>query len=314
MEDLFGNIIKEEELILVNIYADEIQKCKHSITGQEWVYTGAAFEVVNDPFLVDLIDARFAKDREGWEGFVDKNNSDIHWADVKNDANKANVALRWLDYLYADCEPSKRKFRFAILGLNMSNLNLKEFADEQQFNSIYNRFFRTMIVKALSRFFGKGVVINQILHEQGQQEDHDYFTWHTQHKLAQDFDISSVKSEIIYLPKSHKDDERSNVVQLVDMLMGIFKDLHLGVDTSTYHTRKSQLIEHRFIQEVIEQRVIRVGYNPNSRFGFSDRFDISLFPKTSSKPDDIERNLNNFYDITKEPLAYYRQFETAQLF
>ena len=314
MIDLFGNEVAENQSIPVNIYADEIQNCVHSVTGEEWLYIGAVFEEVSKPILDDLKAVRYCKNLPGWEKFVDKNNSEIHWTNMKNDANKANIADRWLSYLYDDCVVSRRKFRFAILGINMTNLNLTEFADDQRFNSVYNRFFRTLVTKALGTYYSSGVVVNQIFHEEGQQVHHDYFSWHTNYRLARDLNIQSINKEIYYLPKSHIADERSNIIQLIDMLMGMFKDLHLGVNHDTYHQRKKTLLEHKFVQEVLEQRVIKVGYNPNSSFGYHNRFSISLFPSTSTDIEDSERSKDCFYNLNTEPLSYYKAFDTISLF
>jgi len=314
MTDLFGNEIPEDRLTPVNIYADEIQNCTHSVTGQEWLYIGAAFEEVANPILDDLKAARYCSDLPDWEKYIAQNDGEVHWTNMKNDGRKVNVADRWLSWLYDDCAPGNRKFRFAILGINMSNLNLGEFADEQRFNSVYNRFFRTLVTKALRTFYGDGVIVNQIFHEEGQQEHHEYFTWHTNYRLARDLDIPSIQKEIFYLPKSHRKDERSNIIQVIDMLMGMYKDLHLGVNHDSYHSRKKGLLEHRFIQEVLEQRVIKVGYNPNSRFGYHNRFSVSLFPVVQTDVDDDRRNQDSFYDIANEPLGYYAQYDTKSLF
>lgn len=314
MIDLFGNEISEKDTTLVNIYADEIQNCIHSETGQEWMYMGATFEEARRPLLDDLIAVRYCTHRDNWRDYEAANSADIHWTEIKGDANKFHIASRWLDYLYNDCLPGNRKFRFSILGINMSNLNLDEFADEQRFNSVYNRFFRTMVMRSLQTYFGPGVVIGNIYHEEGQQEHHEYFNWHTHYRLAKDLGIPSKSSSVIFLPKSQRADVRSNNIQLIDMLMGMYKDLHLGVNHGTYSARKNDLLQHKFIQKVLEERVLKVGYNPNSRFGYHNRFSVSLFPNRSSQPQDIERNLDNFYDLKTEPLAYYAQYRTSSLF
>ena len=290
---------------LVNIYADEIQPCVHQLTKQKWMYIGAVFEDVGSDLLDRLLNARYAKHMSGWESRVEQNDTKLHWNELKDVANKKFLAQRWLDFMLNDCGPEYRNLRFSILGINVSNLNLAEFGTEQQFSTIYNRFFRSLVFHAMSMFYGREVTVNQIYHEEGIQEQHKYFTWHTKYRLAQDLGIASINPEIEYLPKDHKKNNLSNYIQLIDMLLGMYKDLHLGVNHETYPAAKAELLEHSFISDVIEARVLRSPNNPNSSYGHHDRFNISLYARNKTDPDDIERKQDNFYDITKESLAYY---------
>ena len=57
--DIFGNSIENPKLdpvvVNVNIYADEIQSVVHSLNGEKWIYTGAIYEIRQNPILPDLI-------------------------------------------------------------------------------------------------------------------------------------------------------------------------------------------------------------------------------------------------------------------
>ena len=310
--DLFGNNVEYNEVEYVNIYADEIQQVKNIVTGEEWLYTAAIYEKINKPVLPDLINYRYRKDLQNWENYVDQNNENVHWVDIRGNKNKKYIIDRWLDYILKDCDPNKRNFNFSILGINTSNLNLDEFGENQVFNNIYNRFFRSMLQFSLKKFFNRGVVVKSIYHEDGQQSTHSYFNWHTVLKLDYDEDLNFCCDSIEFLPKSHRDDKRSNVIQLCDVLLGIFKDLHLGVEKN-YCLDKKDIISSRFTQELLIKRIIREPNNKNSSYGYSNRFHVSLFPKIKSDPGSIVRSMNNYYDISKIDLSYEYNLNQCKL-
>jgi len=304
MLDLFGNNVDESQVRHVTIYADEIQEVKNIVTGETWIYTAAIYERKDRPILKDLINRRYRKDLTDWENYKVQNDTDIHWSKTKNDHNKKHVISRWLEYIFEDCSIENRNFYFSVCGINLSNLNAEEFGEEQNFNNIYNRFFRSMLKYSLKKFFGTGVVVDNIFHEDGQQSDHKYFDWHTVFKLDQDEGLNFACDSIKFLPKSHKKEEKSNIIQLCDVLLGIFKDIHIGVEQKTYHKNKKGILESRFVQELLVNRVIRAPKNKNSRFGYVNRFHVSLFPKVKSNAGSIFRSMNNYYDISKIELGY----------
>ena len=310
MLNLFGETIPEKDAVKVRVYADEIQDIISHVTGERWLYTGAIYENVNKPILGPLLDLRYRKDLPGWEEYRDRNDSEIHWTDIRKEAKKRDVVNRWLSYLYND-SLGERRFYFSILGINLTNLNTNEFGDQQVFNSIYNRFFRSMLKYCLPKYFGKGVVVEDIFHEQGPQQDHAYFDWHTIYKLDQEEDIYLEQKPVYFLPKNHRDDERSNVIQLIDVLLGIHKDLHLGVEMGQYGEIKQSILDHPFINEILIQRVIRNPLNINSKFGYVNRFNISLFPNQRTEVNSIERLKNSYYDTSKVRLEYLHQHQPA---
>jgi hypothetical protein len=304
--DLFGNLIDDSgEVQKVRIYADEIQEVQDMVTGERWLYTGAIYELVNRPILDALEHVRYRKDEKNWRDYKKQNDRQIHWNEIENNNDRKHIIKRWLDWLWQDCAEGKRKFYFSILGINLSNLNLDEFDDGQQFHSIYNRFFRSMLQYCLKKFFGHGVVVADIFHEEGPQSDHKYFDWHTILELDKDEALNFECDEVGFLPKNHRDDRRSNILQLCDVLLGIFKDLHLGVNKATYPANKKELLDHSFVQDLLVKRIIRNPNNPNSRYQYHNRFNISLFPKSSSGPGSYKRRQNNYYDIKNTGLSYF---------
>ena len=316
--DIFGNFTEKPKLdpvpVNVNIYADEIQSVFHSLNDEEWIYTGAIYEIRQSPILPDLIHERYCQDKPNWEQYREKNDTDIHWADLRDDLNKKFVVKRWLDYILKDCFED-RNFRFSLFGINLSNLNQSEFGEQQLFNTIYNRFFRLMLLHSLKTLFNnKTVVVDNIYHERGPQADHEYFDWHTIYRLDQDENLNFSTRNIQFLPKSHRDDRRSNVLELCDVLLGIFKDVHLGIKHDTYPSTKKEILDSEFTQELLIKRLVKNPGNPNSKYRYSDRFNISLFPNKQSEPDTLRRLTNNFYDIRKVFLEYERNPDHPLLF
>ena len=300
--DLFG-----EEIVLkpirVNIYADEIQPMSNQITGEQWMYLGATFEIVDKPILPEIINQRYLRDRKGWEKYQEKNDRIIHWAEIRS-IDQKNICERWLKNTYTDS-----RFYFSVFGINLTNLNINEFGDSNRFNVIYNRFFRANLAFSLKKFFGRGVVVENIYHEYGQQENSEYFDWHTIFRLDQDEHLNFRCSNITFLPKNHKEDERSNMIQLTDVYLGVFKDLHLGLSQEV-KDGKSFRDHKKFLLEIIEPLLKRAVENPdniNSSYKYAKRINISLFPKTKSNKGDLERIMNNFYKPKEISLSYHLQ-------
>jgi hypothetical protein len=313
MFDLFGNQIDPAKAINVNIYADEIWEVENIYSKEKWIYSAAIYEIASKPILDDLMDSRYCKEKENWENYKDKNDIDIHWAEIYNNRNMKFIVERWLKYVYDDCFKDRR-FQFSLMGINLTNLNTKEFDNKQNFNSIYNRFFRSMLKYSLKKFFGSGVVVDHIYHEEGSQQNHDYFDWHTIFKLDQDEKLKFNTEKIEFLPKSHKRDNRSNIIQLCDMLAGIIKDLHLGIIESNKNKNKREILCSPIVKNLIMDRIIRKPKNTNSSYGYVNRFHLSFFPKIRSDPGSINRSMDNYYDASKIELAFEYNPNQAHLF
>lgn len=314
MLDLFGEKINDEkEIIHVNIYSDEIWEVENLVTGDKWIYTVAIYENTRSPILNDLINTRYLKEKEGWQKFKEQNDTNIHWAELRKDKNKKYIIERWLQFIQDDCI-SERKFYFSLLGINITNLNVSEFDDNQTLNSIYNRFYRSMLKSSLKKFFGKGVVVENIYHEEGSQKDHEYFNWHTILKLDEDENLNFNCREITFLPKSHKDDERSNILQLCDVLAGIYKDIHCGLKKTKNTANRIEIIDSKIIKELFIKRTIRNPKNINSSYGYANRFNISFFPKTKSNKGSIDRFGNNYYDTARIDLGIEHNHDQLKLF
>ena len=216
MKDLFGKVHKDKP-IEINIYADEIQSKKCPYTNDKWIYIGIVVEDLSKPLLEDIISERFCNNFDKNSPYYPKNNRVIHWSEI-NDADTKNICKRWFEYIL-NVDKSGKKFYSYILGINDSNLNKNEFDQNDQFNSKYNRFFRSAILYGLKTFFPrKTIIVKKIYHEEGQQQYDEYFPWHCIYKITQKEDnIAFEVARIKFLPKDHKKDEKSNLIQLCDV-------------------------------------------------------------------------------------------------
>ncbi len=308
MRDLFGNEHIQKP-IHVNIYADEIFSKTCPYTKDEWFYIGLIVENLAQPLLKDIIDKRFCGNFDKHSPYYEKNNRIIHWAEMRT-ADCKNICKRWLEYILRPDE-SSQKFYSYILGINNSKLVKKEFDTNDEFNSKYNRFFRSAVLYALKVFFpDKQVIVENIYHEQGTQQNHDYFPWHIIYKLSQnDEKISFNCKEVTFLPKDHKINEHSNIIQLCDIVLGVSTSIIHGIEKSKSSKYREELAD---IYLELFRRIIENPKNQNSRFRYYNRIIISFFPRKKTDPDDVKRLTNQFY--SQRSLYYVEQKSGQQRF
>jgi len=311
MKDLFGNeTIEKPEVIEINIYADEVQEIECPYTKEKWIYIGVVVERLDKPLLDEIISIRYKNNFDINSPYFKKNDRIIHWNEIRG-ADTKNIAERWIEFIL---DPSKSgdKFFAYVLGINLSKLNLEEFDKENTFNSVYNRFFRTAVLYLLkSAFHGKKIIVKNIFHEKGQQENHKFFPWHCIYKIEQEEEnIEFECSEIIFLPKSHREseggDKRSNLIQLCDLFLGLCVRLLHGIGSGNRSHFREELLK-LFLP--LFQRMIDNPENPNSRYQHKGRIMIRFFPKERLSPDDLIARMNNqFY--TKRKIYYLEKSQT----
>jgi hypothetical protein len=293
----------QEKEVRVNIYCDEVQEKVCPYTEEKWIYIGIIVENLENPLLDEIIKERYMNNFDERSPYFAKNNRIIHWVGIK-DADSKNIAKRWIDYIL---DPSKSgdKFYFYALGINVSKLNIENFDTEDIFNSIYNHFFRSALLYALKTFFpNKQIIVENIYHEIGQQEDHEYFPWHCIYKIeTQEPNITFKCSEITFLPKSHREsehgDKRSNLIQLCDLVLGMCVSLLHGINESKKSQYKKELLD-LFLP--LFREMIYEPENINSSYKYSGRVMIRFFPREKTKPNDVKRLMNQFY--TKREIYY----------
>lgn len=300
MKDLFGNEY-EDKPAEIRIFADEIQSKKCPYTNEDWFYIGIVVEDLSNPLLEDIISQRFRGNLNESSPYYEKNNRVIHWSEI-TDIDTKNICKRWFEYILSP--DSIQKFYVYILGINDSKLNKEEFSGKEQFNSKYNRFFRSAILYALKTFFpNKKIIVHNIYHEEGQQKYHKFFPWHSIYKIEKEEEnITFNSNKIKFLPKDHRKDKKSNLIQLCDALMGACTSIIHGIRKSKTSKYREELMD---IVLPLVERMINEPYNKSSRYQHSNRIMIRFFPKGKSAPDDIKRLQNQFY--IKRSLYYEEQ-------
>jgi len=295
----------------VNIYADEVQNRKDPNTGDSWHYIGLIIEDIDCPLLPEITKLRYCNNFDQASPFYAKNDVPVHWVN-NSSADQKNVLTRWLSYI---CNPDQRTwkygeefklkpsvdtFRFYIRGINSTKLNDSEFDASDDFCSKYNRFFRGAVLFALKSYFPKTEInIENIFHEEGPQENNKYFPWHVIYKVGQDPLITVENKEIKFLPKNHQEDEKSNIIQLCDSILGASVNILHGVDSGGRTKNREDLIELFF---PLFERLIREPRNKNSSYKHFGRMGIDFFPREKTDLGDIERYKNHFYK--DRPLQY----------
>lgn len=298
--DLFGNKIKiiEGEPIKVNIYADESMNRKDE-NNCNWHYICIIVERLDNPILQDIIDERFCGNFNQDSQYYSKNNKTIHWTDISS-ADEKNICKRWFEYILSP-DKSGKKFYSYILGLNDSCLQIENFDQNDDFNSKYNRFFRSVILYALKTFFGnKKIIVENIYHEKGQQEHNKYFPWHCIYKIKeQNENIIFKCNQITFLSKDHEINEYSNLIQLCDCVLGVTTSIIHSIQKSNKSKYKEELIE---LYLPLLERLINNPQNKKSRYNYYNRIIVRFFPKENKNISILKKYRNQFY--TQRTLKY----------
>jgi hypothetical protein len=263
-------------------------------------------EDLDHPLLDDIIYERFKGNFDEHSKYYEMNNKIVHWSEITSaDAN--NICKRWFEYIL-NPNRSRKTFYSYILGLNDSHLIRGEFDREDEFNSRYNRFFRSALLYALKTFFsGRNVVVENIFHEEGQQQYHPYFPWHVISKLERDENILFNCDMITFLPKDHKEEVRSNLIQLCDAVLGASTSLIHGIIKSNGSIYREELAS---LYAKLFKRVIDNPQNKNSSYEYYNRIMVSFFPRERTVLGDIGRLTNQFYSTRR--LNYLEQ-QSGQL-
>lgn len=306
-KDLFGNPICDE-VIKINIYADEIQEKRCPYTQEKWFYIGIIVEKLTEPLLDDIIRERYCDNYDKNSPFFKKNDRRIHWSEL-SDADTMNICKRWFNYILNPALSGSKFFSY-ILGINDSKLNREKFNQENLFFSKYNRFFRSAILYALKTFFpNKKIIVANVFHEEGQQKYHDYFPWHCIYKIeSTEKNINFECNEIVFLPKNHRLDKRSNIIQLCDAFMGACTSIIHGIASNKANKFKKQLMDMLL---PLMKKMINEPYRHDEYYNHANRIMIRFFPRKNLPPEDLDKLLlNQFYT---ERSLFYEQLISGQL-
>lgn len=276
--------------IRINLYCDEIEEVNihDPITGDEkWIYIGVLIVPVSlqEKLILTLLNRRCgnrSKLKKAWGDcenqceYHEKNNKEVHYHGCDSH-DIFFIAERWLEFLMQD----RKLTYFYILGIDLGTLDLSYFGDVggyKAFERIYNRFFRTAILKSVKSYFHKyeRIEIYQIIHDVSQLGNSEFFPWHAIYRIGrEDEKIQFLSQEIEFLTSDHRKaaDSRSHLIQYIDIIMGsIFNALHW----SSKNKNKEK------ISLSVDPLLYRLMYSPgnvNSRYQYVGRQSIDFFPK-----------------------------------
>jgi hypothetical protein len=263
--------------------------CDESVSGNnEWIYIGILFvpEPIERALVRNLLNKRCGNSNRtrNWEecGLKckehERNNIEVHFKEIRSgQLGKYLVAKRWVDYFVTETE-----YIFVyILGIDLRKLDRRYFGEEKQEENIYNRFFRTAILKAAKSFFGKyrRIVITEVIHDSSRRkEDHPYFSWHPIFFINQnDEKVHLLGYNIRFLDSDHNkeggNESDSQLIQFIDLILGCTRNC---LDYTSSDNRKTEL--SIAAMELIS-RVIEKPANINSSYRYVGRIKIDFFPK-----------------------------------
>ncbi len=274
--------------ININLYCDEIKESKivDIVNGnQHWIYLGLLIVPVSleDQLINKLCNLRCGnlKNANGW-GLCnplcihhEKNNKEIHYTESKS-ADIYHIARKWVDFASGD---GIMTF-FYILGLNLNNLDYSCFGSHcpsERFEIIYNRFFRTALLKSIKSYFYvyDSIIVENIFHDNGEIENHDYFPWHSIYIVERDDPKITFRTDRIeFIDSDHhtSNNNRSHLIQYIDIIMGsIFNALHW----ESHNEKKENLA---LAIHPLLYRMINTPRNRNSSFNIHNRKCIDFFP------------------------------------
>lgn len=164
--DSFIDKRERNSVIEIEVYSDEILKVRNAVDKSEWTYLGALFVPVEfkKECIIALNNGRCIANHD-WHanqsecthdcGYHEKNNTEIHYADMHRSSARLEIAKNWINFIFNDSCKMHPKFVYLnILGLNLTNMSLKSFGDHSDHDlTIYNRFYRTNLIGGINYFF-----------------------------------------------------------------------------------------------------------------------------------------------------------------
>lgn len=280
--NLFGHKSEVHSSIRLKLFCDESGS-------KDWLYIGVLIvpEKIESLILQDLLNKRCGnpEGNKAWGKCFPEcnrhshNNTEVHYVEVEKSRDKYFVATRWLDYLLCDID----KIYFYILGIDKKKLDMSQFGDKDKSANVYNRFFRTAILKSVKSYFHKykSVIITSIYHDDNTSlETNAYFPWHSIFSIANKDDKVSFKCNAVeFIDSNHRtsNNNYSHFIQLIDLLLGCVNNC---LDHTSTNKNKEALAEKCL---PLIERLIEKPNNRNSRYKYVGRQKIDFFPKHDLK-------------------------------
>ena len=155
----------------------------------------------------------------------------------------------------------------------------KSYFGNRPIQNIYNRFFRTAILKSVKLYFHKytSIVIEQIFHDSSRGLETDtHFPWHSIFYIdSRDDKVSFGYGEIEFIDSDHKKSGNpySHFIQFIDLLLGC---VHNCLDYTSRNPDKEALAVKSL--DLIG-RLVEKPNNKNSAYKYFGRQKIEFFPQ-----------------------------------
>jgi len=308
--------IENDNRINLEIYSDEIKRVKMESDGSTWMYLGALFLPigVKGYYLKLLNNQRCIKNRD-WQqdedlckhpcGYHEKNDTEVHYKELHRSNARFRIAENWIKNIICRVPVGyNRKLYINILGLNLSNMDLQLFGNDNHRDMIiYNRFYRTLLLGGMNYFFKNyKVAINKIYHDKGEQSTDKLFPWHSIHRIGIENErVTNLPRTIEFIDSDHRESKKqeSNFIQLLDLVLGAtFCCLHNPSETE-YKRKIGRAFEPTLAKLLDRQKA------PNSSAWFGEyyrseykrTYQVSFFPKDKTE---LGSEITQF-DIMGEP-------------
>lgn len=305
----------------LNLYCDEIKEVniRDPFFGMEkWAYIGVLIVPVStEAELISwLLDKRCGNPTEPkkWAScspscqYHAKNDKEVHY-NLLYSMDEFFIASRWLDFMLSDTSLTY----FYILGIDLARLDYSCFGEakpSERFQRIYNRFFRTAILKPVKSYFYpyERIVIRSIVHDPTEMAYGDYFPWHAIYRIGLDDEkIAFGCDEIEFLDSDHHktEDNRSHLIQYIDLILGtIYNALH-------WASRDQNKTKIALKIRPLLERLMHAPSNVRSSFRYVGRKSIDFFPKYSfpslAEWENDMRYKGSFYKVRELRVNRYHQ-------
>ncbi|MDP3297304.1 MAG: DUF3800 domain-containing protein [Thermodesulfovibrionia bacterium] len=276
--NLFGHKPDENSSVKLKLFCDE--SCS-----KDWLYLGVLIvpKEIEAALLQDLMNKRCGNPagNKKWGRCSQEcirhkhNNTEVHYVKVEKSKDKYFVAEKWIDYLLKDTE----KIYFYVQGLDLKKLDKSQFGSQRQQNNIYNRFFRTAILKSVKSYFHRyrTIAIERIYHDNNRALESDfYFPWHSIFYIgSKDDKVNFTNKKIEFINSDHRKSKNpySNFIQFVDLLLGCVNNC---LDHTSRNADKEALAEKAL--PLISRLIVKPN-NRNSQYKYVGRQKIEFFPK-----------------------------------
>ncbi|MCQ1537037.1 hypothetical protein FTO70_15435 [Methanosarcina sp. KYL-1] len=320
--------------IELEIYSDEIFSSVDPFDNTKWMYLGALFvpKDCKEDVLTNLKDLRCIKNHH-WNvsdsccpdrcKFHEDNDTEIHFKEIHRSSARYMIAKNWINFINREaCQKHRKMLYFNILGINLSNIDYREFGSGGKIElNIYNRFYRTVLMSGLNYFFKdySNIVVNSIFHDRGSQEYHDFFPWHPIQQTEFAIDKLSINcDEIKFIDSDHRESksDESQFIQLIDLILGAtFSTIH----NSSNNSRKKEVCElfKPTLRKLLDRKKSQKGQMIGNYYksNYYRTYQISFFPKDKMTPEevitylDLQGNVRTKEKIKVDNFYYSRLIE-----